>query len=194
MGNLAGLAAVAQIGGATATAGNAYSQYSSSLASSKYQAGVLNQNAQFATTQGDQAMERGAFEAAQRGLRAGQVIGAQKAAIAGSAVDASTGSAAKLGEDTRAAAGVDQETIMNNAALQRWGYGIEAAGYRSQARMAKIGGRFAARSALAGGAAGLGKDALAFDYYASKAGWFDSEQPLYMKPPAGKNMSDPRNR
>lgn len=173
MGNLSGLAAIAQLGGAAASAGNAYSQYGAQLGQAKYQAGALNQNAAFADMQAAQAIKVGEFAAAQRGAQAAQEIG--KYRVSTGNVDVNTGTAAKVQEDIASAAAVDRTNILANASLNRWGYGIQAADYRGQARMAKIGGRFAANSALAAGASEVGRAGIGAAYYGSQAGWFSPD-------------------
>lgn len=179
MGNLASLAAIAQIGGGVAAAGNAYSQGSAARAQGNFQAAQYNQNAAFADMKGEQAQKAATWQAGIRGLQTANAIGGFRAHTSGN-VDVNTGSAAKVQEDAAAASRADQAMIMQNAALQRWGYGIEAINDRSQGRMAKIGGDFAAKSAYAQGAAEVGRYGIGTAYYGQKAGWFN-EEPDYMR-------------
>jgi hypothetical protein len=149
-------------------------QYQSQLAQSKWQSQAYNQNAQMALYQGKVAMDSGERAAALRGQQAAQLIGRQRAVISSGAANVNTGSAAQVQEDTAAAAAQDRAQIMNNAALQRWGYQVEATNYEAQARMAKIAGRFNANSSLISGGLGFARDSMAGAYYANKAGWFET--------------------
>lgn len=172
MGNLSGLTALAQIGAGVSAAGNGYAQYNGALGQSKYQASVLNMNAQTTDMQAAQAGKQGEFNAAVRGLQGAQEIGKARTATAGGAVDVNTGSAAKVQEDIAAASAADQAMIKQNAALQQWGYNVEAINSRTQAKLAKSGGRFAANSNLISGGGAFARDMMGANYYASKAGWY----------------------
>lgn len=194
MGNASGLAAVAQgIGGVTSAA-NGYSQAQGQLGQAAWQTQAYNQNAQIALMQGNTAEANAERAAGIRGLQAAQTIGKQRAVISGGAANVNTGSAADIQADTAAAAIQDEKQIMNNAALQRWGYGVEATNYEAQARLAKIAGRHNATGSLISGGLGFAQGALGTVAYGSKAGWFDKTDNFYVKPPEGKKMSDPRNR
>src|SRR6185436_7320861 len=115
VGNVSGLAATAQGISALSSAANGYSQYSSQLMQSKWQQDRYNMNAQL-------ALRQGATSASLRGQQAAQMVGKQRAIIGSGAADVNTGSAAKVQADTLNAAGIDQAQIMNNAALEAWGY------------------------------------------------------------------------
>jgi hypothetical protein len=166
--------AIAQVGSGVAAAGNGYAQYNAALGQSKYAASALNQNAMLAGMQSDQVTKRAEFETALRGKQAAQEIGHARAYTSG-AVDVNTGSAANVQEDIAAAAAADQANIRQNAALQRWGYGIEAANYHAQSRLAKAGGRFAANSSLISGGQAFARDMMGAGYYGKQAGWFDGK-------------------
>jgi hypothetical protein len=164
MSNLASLAALAQGGAALADAGQAYGSYQGQLMQSKYQAGVLNQNAALAGVQAAQAQKAADFEANLRSAQGKKAV-ADARTYTSDAVDVNTGSAAREQADIAAAAITDRANILNNAALQRWGYGIEAANYSTQAKMAKIGGRFGANSSLISGGMRFARDLGAAGYY-----------------------------
>jgi hypothetical protein len=173
MGNLASLAAIAQLGSAAATAGNAYGQYSSNLGQAKFATSALNQNATIADMQAAQAQKNAEQAAAYRGLQASQQIGKER--VGTGAAKSNTGSAAKVQSDIASAAIQDEAQIMNNAALQKWGYGIEAAQYRTQGQLAKIAGRYKANSSLISGGMKFAGDLGQAGLYANKGGVFDGD-------------------
>src|SRR5689334_9779681 len=121
---------------------------------SKWQQDRYNMNAQM-------ALRQGATSAAVRGEQAAQMVGKQRAVIGSSAADVNTGSAAKVQADTLNAAGIDQAQIMNNAALEAWGY-------RTQGAMTRIAGRSNAMNSLISGGLGFAQGALGAAYYGNK--------------------------
>ncbi len=175
MANVASLGATAQGMSAIAGAANTYSQYNGTLEQSRFQQSAYNQNAQLALQQGNVAYANGQRMADVRGLQAAQLIGKQRAIISSGAADVNTGSAARVQEDTAAAAAMDRAQIMNNAALQRWGYGVESTNYETQARLAKTAGRFSANSSLISGGLQFARDTYGAGTYGKKAGWFDGK-------------------
>jgi hypothetical protein len=176
MGNASGLMAAAQGISALSGVGNSISQYGAEMGQSKWASQAYKQNAALANMQGRYAMENGATAAGIRGQQAAQLIGRQRAVISSGAADVNTGSAAKVQADTAAAAAQDRAQIMNNAALQRWGFGVEATNYEAQARLAKIAGRYNANSSLISGGLGFARDMTRAAYYGKQAGWFDGKQ------------------
>jgi hypothetical protein len=176
MGNVSGLAAAAQGVSALSSAANGYSQYQSQLGQAKWQSQAYNQNAQIALMQGAVAGTNAERAAMIRGQQAAQVVGKQRAIIGNGAANVNTGSAAQVQVDTGAAAVRDEQQIMNNAALQAWGYQTEASNYESQAQMAKIAGRFNANSSLISGGLGFARGVVGGAYYGKQAGWFDTTQ------------------
>lgn len=175
MGNVSGLSAAASGMSAVAGVGNTISQYNSTLEQSRFQRSAYNQNAQMALMHGNVAYANGERMAGYRGLQAAQLIGRQRAVISSGAADVNTGSAARVQEDTAAAAAMDRSQIMNNAALQRWGHQVESTNYETQARMAKTAGRFSANSSLISGGLQFARDAYGAGVYGKKAGWFEGK-------------------
>lgn len=175
MGNISALSAAASGASAIASLGNTYSQYSSALSQGAFQNQMYQQNARMASLQGDAAWNAGVRDANLRSERAKQLIGRQRAVISSGAADVNTGSAAKVQEDAAAAAAADRATILNNAALSRWGFASEASQYQMQGKLAKSAGRYNANSSLISGGLGFARDAAAFGYYGKKAGWFDGK-------------------
>lgn len=176
MGNISALMATAQGISALAGVGNSISQYGSTLEQSRFASQANRLNAQMARQQGDIAWGNAQQMAAVRGQQAAQTIGRQRAIISSGAADVNTGSAAQVQAATADTAARDRAQIMNNAALQRWGFGIEATNYETQARLAKSAGRYNANSSLISGGLGFARDMYGAASYGKRAGWFDKAE------------------
>ena len=109
------------------------------------------QNQRIAEIQAADALQRGAYHAGQIRMRAGQIVGQQRAAYGASGVDANTGSAARVQVATRAMGELDAQTAQNNAARQAWGYNVTAQQYGEQAGLDRQAQGQAATGALLGG-------------------------------------------
>lgn len=161
-------------------------------AASSYQEGqatkmVANINAQSANLQGEDARRIGEQDAAQRLQQGGMDASSARAKAAAQGINVDTGSAAKVQGDIKAAAITDASTIRKNAAMQAWGYGVEASNYRMQGRFAAIAGwNQGAQSLISGGM----QSALLYDQLQKNK----KPNTTTVRPPDGKNMSDPGNR
>jgi hypothetical protein len=107
----------------------------------EYQSKVFGIDADLAERQADDAIARGHEAELRAGRQGKQIIGAQRAAYAASGVDVSSGTPAAVEADTQALSELDALTIKNNAALEAWGYRVQAADYRTKAQMALAAGR-----------------------------------------------------
>ncbi len=126
--------------GLTTLAGGAISAYS------QYQAGKMSGklndlNAGIAKSQAKDAIERGREGQRVVRRRGAQIVGAQRASFAGQGVDVNSGSAAELQSETRQLSEMDALTIRNNAALEAWGYNVNAAEASFQGTLARLQGK-----------------------------------------------------
>lgn len=108
-----------QIGGAI---GGAYAAY---------QAGKTNQkifafNQRVAEDQYKQAMERGSELEYRHRLKVSSLVGTQRAGFAGQNISLDDGTALEVQRDTAKWGELDALTIRNNAALEAWGYKMNA--------------------------------------------------------------------
>lgn len=159
MGEVASLLPLLQ--GASSAAG-AYGQYSASMAEGRYARGMNNMNAQLALQQAEQANQVGEQEAARRLQKGGQDADSERARYAAQGINVDTGSAAQTQQDVRAAAEQDAVTIRKNAAMQAWGFGMDAVNSRGRGRMAYNAGKNEGYQSLISGG-------LQFARYANEA-------------------------
>ncbi len=147
--------------GASSAAG-AYGQYSASMAEGRYGRAVGNMNAQLALQQAEDAERVGTQEASKRLQQGGQDASSERARMAAQGINVDTGSAAQTQEDVRKAAEADAQTIRKNAAMQSWGFGMDAVNSRSRGKMAYRAGKNEGLSSLISGG-------LQFTRYAGEA-------------------------
>lgn len=91
---------------------------------------------------------QGARESQQSAWKTRALIATQRAAAASANVDGQLGSAFDIQSDTALLGGMEQETIMLNAARKAWGFQAEATNYRNQGRLAKFEGNTKARGTI----------------------------------------------
>lgn len=130
-------------------------------------AAVAEQNAQYASAQAGDAIERGSEEAAVHYLRVGQLKGEQTAAMAANGIELGFGSPLEVVGSTAMLGEMDAATIRKNAKREAEGYRIQgfnylnqAAGYRREGNAAAVSGYLNAAGSLLSGAsqvAGMGK-------------------------------------
>lgn len=110
------------------------------------QAGLHEFNAAVAEAQGEDAMRRGQEEANR--FRAGVrgLIGSQRAATAANNIEVGFGSALDVQADAALLGELDEITIRNNAARERWGFQVEAEDHRRRATITRKGGKYAAEA------------------------------------------------
>lgn len=125
--------------GAGFSAVGAYNTAKSQQAALEAQAQVAANNAQLATWQGEDSLQRGQVAASGATMKTGQQVGSQRAALAANGVDLSMGSAQNIITDTEFIGKVDANTIQDNAAREAWGYRMQSRNYTDQARAARAG-------------------------------------------------------
>lgn len=123
---------------------SAQRQASAASAQGQYQKTVFDANARMADLQGKDAIQRGQIAEQRQRLATRQEIGSTRAALAGQGVDVGTGSAADVQASEAAIGEIDALTIKNNAALENWGYKVEALNASQQGRLAAFSGDQAA--------------------------------------------------
>lgn len=125
----------ALLAGAQATSGvaGAYGEYKSG----KDNAAVDRWNAKAAELQANQALLQGGFqrEDYRRGVR--RLKSSQRAAAAASGVVIDQDTQADIGTATDIEAARGEQTIANNAALEAWGYRVQAADDRNRAQITR---------------------------------------------------------
>lgn len=126
---------------------------------SRYQAQVAEQNKQLTREGAADAIVQGQEQQRQLGREVAGRVGAQEARMAGNNVDITTGSAARLLDDTRLIGREDSAALNENVnrqvmAMQTdiWNYESEKRAAKSEAKQAIVGAAFGAASTLLGGA------------------------------------------
>lgn len=122
----------------------AYSQYQNG----KYESEVASQNADIATSQANDAINRGNIEASQRRRQTSQALGSQAALMGATGTDISTGGALDIFGDTAQFGALDALTTVNNAQREAYGFQTQAVNYESQASAARSQGNFGAMTTL----------------------------------------------
>lgn len=126
-------------------------------ASSQYQAGAEEQklakyNAQVLEYQAQSAEKQGQADVAAARRQREQVIASQRVGFAAGNVDVNSGTAFQVQQDTAEQAEYDIARLKNNAALSAWGFRQEAANQKYKGKMAKHAGTYNAIGTLLGGA------------------------------------------
>jgi hypothetical protein len=94
----------------------------------QYQAQVARNNQAVAQWNAQRALEQGEVDADNQNLKTAQLKGSQRAALAAEGGDVDYGSPLDIVADTARAGYTDAATIRSNAALQAYGYQLQAAG------------------------------------------------------------------
>lgn len=137
--------AIALAGASVAMSGvSAYNQYQSG----KYTAAVAEQNADVATAQAQDSINRGNAQADEVRRRNRQAAGTQTATMGATGADLSTGNALDIFGDTAQFGTLDSLTTVNNAQREAYGYQVQAANYEAQADSAKKQGSMGAFTTL----------------------------------------------
>lgn len=111
----------------------AYTQYQQG----KYASKVAEANADIATAQANDAINRGNAEAEQRRRETRQRLGTQAATMGATGADLSTGNALDIFGDTAQFGALDSLTTANNAQREAYGYQVQAANYKAEASSAR---------------------------------------------------------
>ena len=161
MGDTSGIIAASQL---TSGAASAYGQYQAG----RYNSAIHRYNARVAELQAKDALKRGDVAAGDLRKQVRQLKGAQRAAAAAQGIVVDQDVAADLLEDTDRQAAEDERRIKLNAALEAWGYRVQATDSRARAQLA----RFEARNDAAGT---LLASTARFADTGYRAGWFDKK-------------------
>lgn len=122
----------------------AYSQHQQG----KYTAAVANQNAETATAQANDAINRGNAAADQRRTQMRQQLGTQAATMGANGADLSGGTALDIFGDTAQFGELDALTTLNNAQREAYGYQTQSVNYLNQAAAAQMQARSAVTQTL----------------------------------------------
>jgi hypothetical protein len=118
----------------------------------RYQQKVAKANTDLANASAAQAIQRGNDAASVRQMEASQQIGQERVQAGAGGVDGSVGTAANVQAATRAVAAIDSKTLQANAALEAWGYKVDAARATAEGKVAELSGKYKAAGTLLGGA------------------------------------------
>lgn len=178
---------------AAAGAANSYAQSNAMRAQGQHVRQSAEDDALMRELQAKDVERAGGKAAAMKGKETSALIARQRAAAAGQGVDVGSQSVADLGADAAMFGAMDVETIDNNSWKTAWGMRAEAAQTRRAGRNARDAANFDARMTAATGGLQFGRDLLQAGYTYNQFGDAPSKT-KYVKPPAGKNMSNPRDR
>lgn len=137
-------------------------QAAASAAQANYQAQLARNNQMIAEWNARRALQQGRVAEQQQRFKTAQVIGAQRAALASQGGDINSGSPLDIVGDSARAGEFDARTIRNNAAMQAYGFRVQAANagaqselYRQSAANTMDALPFGIGSSLLGGASSL---------------------------------------
>ena len=108
-------------------------QASQQAAQANYQSQVARNQSVLAQRNAALATEQGEAAARAQGMKTLQIMGSQKASLASQGGDINSGSPASIIGDTAMAGKADQDAIRYNAALQAYGYEVQASGAQGTA-------------------------------------------------------------
>jgi hypothetical protein len=106
-----------------------------------FEAAQLERNAGFADRQAEEAILAGKDQESIHRANVRGLIGAQKVAAAAQGIAIDSGSAMDLQVEAAAMGEMDALRIRNQAALEAWGYKVQASEYRAGAAMTRAGAR-----------------------------------------------------
>ncbi|TBR46497.1 hypothetical protein EYS06_24055 [Escherichia albertii] len=122
----------------------AYTQYQQG----KYASKVAEANADIATAQANDAINRGNAEAEQRRRETRQRLGTQAATMGATGADLSTGNALDIFGDTAQFGALDALTTVNNAQREAYGYLVQGMNARAQGAAAQSAAKSSMTSTL----------------------------------------------
>lgn len=134
--------ALVAMGGAGAM--SAYGQYQSG----KFNADMANAQAGIAEQSSRDALTRGAADANAALQQANKTASSQRVAMAAGGVDVGSGTALDVLADTASAGAFDAAIAKNNAAREAYGYQVQAAMSRAEAKQARRQGNMGAVSSI----------------------------------------------
>lgn len=185
------------VGGGGAELTNAIMQARGQRVQGKFEQQQHNANARMQDLGAYDAYIRGERGAAAATTAAKGVQADQRVAAAGNGADVNYGSAAAAQVETGALGELDALTIRSNAWNEAMGHRAAANDDRTKGKLARIGANMNAQATIATGgmafARSLMQGARDYERYGPKT-VPKKDETVYVKPPSGKRMSDPRNR
>jgi hypothetical protein len=164
IGYIAAAAAVAGIASAGVAAVGAEQSAAAQKKAAEYQAQVAANNAITAEQNAEYATKAGQAKAESASLQSREELGRVVAGEAAQGVDVTTGSAADVQTGQREIGTLNTQNVVNNAALQAYGYRTQATNFEAQsglltqeASQAGTAGNIAAAGDLLSGVSSLGK-------------------------------------
>lgn len=135
VGSLGTVATVAGLAGTGIAAAGALEQGQAQAAEANYQAQVSSNNAIIAGQYAQQATQTGQLQAFETGLQERQKEQAITAGIAAGGINVNTGSAADVRESQRELGTLDVNTVLNQAALQAYGYRTQQTSFQAESQL-----------------------------------------------------------
>ncbi len=196
MGELAPLL-ISQGVGAAAGAANTYGQAQAARGQQSYSNAMTQVNSGWNAMDQRNVLARGDIAGSRARAGYNQLAGQQRAAFAGNGVDVNSGSAAAVQSETRALGEIERMQIQQQAYAQALGLKSENLAAVGQNRMRQIATKNAINQSYASAAMNVGQAGVRAAYYADRyqgVGGPKPEDDLIVRPPAGKNMSNVRER
>lgn len=181
---------------AVSAVGSSVNQAQAGVAAAGVERKFANYNASQAEEAASDALNRGKTEALQIGGRAERLKASQSVATGGMEIDPNFGTAGALQAETDAAALQDRITAGNNAIREAYGLRKDASMMRYRGTAGLNAARSQAVSTIATGGLQAAQDVMrgAYLYETYKKPPSGSGADIYVRPPGGKSMSDPRYR
>jgi hypothetical protein len=126
---------------AAVAAGGAVAQGRAANKQATYQAAVERNNAQIATWQAADAVDRGRIEEQNQRLKVARLAGTQRTAFASSGVELGSGSPLDVLMDTQQLGELDALTIRSNAEREAYGYRTQSSNLTAQSGLTRMAGR-----------------------------------------------------
>lgn len=121
------------VAGAAGKAAGSIKGGNASAEAARYRAQVAENNAKMYEAMATRAVQGGEVSSDIAGLRTREKVGGAKVAQGANNIDVNTGSAVNVRAGIAQAGRLDQQTVLNNAELQGYGYRVRGAQERAQA-------------------------------------------------------------
>jgi hypothetical protein len=138
---MAALSLAATAASGVMAAGGAVAQGRAQKKQAAYQAQVERNNAQIATWQAADAVQRGRIEEQNQRLKVARIAGSQRAGFASSGVELGSGSPLDVLMDTAQLGELDALTIRSNAEREAYGYTTQSSNLTAQSGLTRMAGR-----------------------------------------------------
>ena len=169
-------AAVTAAAGTAATVVGQIQQTNAANSAARYNAAILDRNAQIANQQAAAVEQQGAIDEKQQRLRVAALTGTQRAAYGGSGLLVDEGTPLDVTRDTAGYGELDALTIRRNAGLDAWGIRNQGSNFQAQASLARSSQSSPWLSA--GGSLLTGASSMAQQLYGyNRSGVFSSGRP-----------------